>query len=326
MLNKAFESDWAKIYKMDSDSPVERYIATTPETRAICNDPKIAGIDYTDKLQQACVAVLKTLDLNIKESSGVVVNILRGGLNYGLRHALHDAFGWNRHTTCFISAQRARDNADPEEWHITENAYRKVYLPRAASLFIGDVVATGTSLRYGLNELIASAKSMETDLQDIVFFTIGGAIAGKILEEVDAECRRLFPSYRRTVLVYFEGCFGVPDLDSRLMIRLTGTDLTRGDAVLAPEFIDSQYDNPAYPIERCTIYDAGSRAFHVSEYAEDVRGYWKQVLDLADQGVTFEAYLKDRFPSLDAGRFVGTSLRDIAVKQINAMTTLLQMQ
>ena len=119
MLNKAFESDWAKIYKMDSDSPVERYIATTPETRAICNDPKIAGIDYTDKLQQACVAVLKTLDLNIKESSGVVVNILRGGLNYGLRHALHDAFGWNRHTTCFISAQRARDNADPEEWHIT---------------------------------------------------------------------------------------------------------------------------------------------------------------------------------------------------------------
>ena len=154
MLNKAFESDWAKIYKMDSDSPVERYIATTPETRAICNDPKIAGIDYTDKLQQACVAVLKTLDLNIKESSGVVVNILRGGLNYGLRHALHDAFGWNRHTTCFISAQRARDNADPEEWHITENAYRKVYLPRAASLFIGDVVATGTSLRYGLNDLI----------------------------------------------------------------------------------------------------------------------------------------------------------------------------
>ena len=105
----------------------------------------------------------KTLDLNIKESSGVVVNILRGGLNYGLRHALHDAFGWNRHTTCFISAQRARDNADPEEWHITENAYRKVYLPRPASLFIGDVVATGTSLRYGLNELIASAKSMETE-------------------------------------------------------------------------------------------------------------------------------------------------------------------
>ena len=49
---------------------------------------------------------------------------------------------------------------------------------------------------------------------------------GKILEEVDAECRRLFPNYRRTVLVYFEGCFGVPDLESRLMIRLTGTDLT----------------------------------------------------------------------------------------------------
>jgi predicted dehydrogenase len=29
---------------MDGNGLVERYIATTPETRAICNDPKIAGI------------------------------------------------------------------------------------------------------------------------------------------------------------------------------------------------------------------------------------------------------------------------------------------
>ncbi len=326
MLNLSYTTELAKLYRIEHSGNIEQYVATTPETRSICNDPNVAGVEYTDKLQKACASVLKAIPLDATEDSSVVVNILRGGLNYGLRNALAEAYGWNRHTTCFISAQRARDNADPEEWHITENAYRKVYLPRPASLFIGDVVATGTSLRYGLNELIASAKSMETDLQDIVFFTIGGAIAGKILEEVDTECRRLFPSYRRTVLVYFEGCFGVPDLESRLMIRLTGTDLTRGDAIMAPEFIDSQYDNPAYPIERCTIYDAGSRAFHVSEYAEDVRGYWKQVLDLADQGVTYEAYLKDRFPSLDASRFVGTSLRDIAVKQINAMTSLLQMQ
>ena len=35
MLKQAFESDWAKIYKMDGDGKVERYIATTPETRAI---------------------------------------------------------------------------------------------------------------------------------------------------------------------------------------------------------------------------------------------------------------------------------------------------
>jgi hypothetical protein len=324
MLKPIVCSDELGLYELSQPGPIRCLIATTPETRSICNDPQILGTEYTRRLQRACARILSAGGFTLTENSTAVINILRGGLNFGLRDALADAFGWKAHTTCFISAQRARDTADPEEWHITENAYRKVYFPQEPRLVIGDVVATGTSLRYGLNELVASAKSMETELQDIVFFTIGGAIASKILDEVDTECRRLFPNYRRTVLVYFEGCFGVPDLESRLMIRLTGTDLTRGDAIMAPEFIESQYENPSYPIERCTIYDAGSRAFHVSEYAEDVRGYWKQVLDLADQGVTFEAYLKDRFPSLDASRFVGASLREIAVRQINAMASLLQ--
>ena len=142
MLDLVFKSDSAKLYRLPHEGRVECYVATTAETRAICNCPGVAGIRYTDKLQAACTAVLKTIDLNVQEESSVVVNILRGGLNYGLRHALADAYGWNQHTTCFISAQRARDNADSEEWHITENAYRKVYLPREASLFIGDVVAT----------------------------------------------------------------------------------------------------------------------------------------------------------------------------------------
>jgi len=72
-----------------------------------------------------------------------------------------------------------------------------------------------------------------------------------------------------------EGCFDVPTPESRLTIRFTGTDLLRGgESVIAPDFLESQYENPAYPIERCTIYDAGSRAFWVREYAEDVRSYW----------------------------------------------------
>ena len=69
---------------------------------------------------------------------------------------------------------------------------------------------------------------------------------------------------------------------------------------MAPEFIESQYEDPSYPLERCTIYDAGSRAFWVREYANDVLNYWKQVLDLAASGISFLEYLEQRFPELDA--------------------------
>ena len=254
----------------------------------------------------------------------MVVNILRGGLNYGLRDALAEAYGWNGHTTCFISAQRARNSADSEDWHITENDYAKVYFPEQATLVIGDVVATGTSLLYARQELLRSALEQRVRLRSILFFTFGGEKALEILEEIDRQCRELFLGYERTVLVYFEGCFTCAQADTPLSVRLTGTDLLRWHSLMAPEFVESQYEDPAYPLERCTIYDAGSRAFWLRDYVEDVIGYWRQNLQFAEQGMTFRQLLEERFPSLDAGRFPQeTDLKKLALRQITKMERML---
>ena len=318
---KLFNSiDDVRLYDWEQESNIRCIIATSPQTRSICNDPRVLGTDYTSLLKQACAGILKAGDFKLTENNTAVINILRGGLNFGLREALSEAFGWKAHTTCFISAQRARDTADPEEWHITENAYRKVYFPADARLVIGDVVATDTSLKYALGELVKSALNENVALKSILFFTYGGYKALDILKEVDAQCRQNFSDYESTTLVFLEGCFLVPDLHSKLSIRLTGTDLLRGGSEMAPEFIESQYEDPAYPLERCTIYDAGSRAFWVREYANDVLNYWKQVLDLAASGVTFLEYLEQRFPELDASRFPeGITLKELALRQINRM-------
>ena len=320
MLKPIVCSDELGLYELSQPGPIRCLIATTPETRSICNDPQILGTEYTRRLQRACARILSAGGFTLTENSTAVINILRGGLNFGLRDALADAFGWKAHTTCFISAQRARDTADPEEWHITENAYRKVYFPQEPRLVIGDVVATGTSLRFALEELLKSAEAENASLRSILFFTYGGPRAMEILNEVDGLCRRKFPDYEATTLVFLEGCFQVPDIHSRLTIRLTGTDLLRTDAIMAPEFIESQYEDPAYPLERCTIYDAGSRAFWIREYAADVMSYWKQVLDLAVHGVSYADYLAQRFPTLDASRLPSDiSLRDLAIRQIGRL-------
>lgn len=317
MLEPALCGDGVKLYPIKERlGSLEAFIATSPGTRAICNDPRVYGLDYTNRLRKTCAGVLKLLDGLTTEKSAVVVNILRGGLNFGLREALGDAFGWNGHTTCFMSAQRARDNADSENWHITENSYKKVYFPKTASFVIGDVVATGTSLRYGLRELLQSASAQGIDVRNIVFFTFGGPMAGEILAELDARCRKVFPNYGRTILIYLEGRFTCPTLDTPLTVRLTGTDLVRYGSLMAPEFIESQYESPTYPIERCIIYDAGSRAFWAKEYIEDVIGYWKQNLELAEGGLDYPALLRERFPQLDPSRFPGANLKELSLRQI----------
>ena len=323
-LQTIHQSPDIALYRIPGPGAVSAYIASTAETRAICNDPTVAGCRYTTLLREACTRIFRLKPVALREKETAVVNILRGGLNYGLRDALADAFGWNYHTTCFISAQRARNTGDSESWHITENDYEKVYFPETASLVIGDVVATGTSLEYALQELLRSAQQQKIRLRSICFFTFGGPKAQEILEKIDAECRRLFDDYEETALFYLEGRFTCAQLDTPLSVRLTGTDLVRWNALLAPEFIESQYENPAFPLERCAIYDAGSRAFWLREYILDVIGYWKQNLQFAEHGMTFAQLLQERFPVLDPARFpAGTDLRQLSLRQLDLLNQML---
>lgn len=328
MLEKISGGDTCVLYKIEgNENKVTRLIVSSEQTRAICNDTLVMGVDYTRKLRSTCSASMKSMQTNgliqLEEKKTIVFNILRGGLNFGLREAIADAFDWNLHGSSFISAQRARINPNSEEWHIIESDYKKVYMPPSAQIVIGDVVATGTSLLHGLKALVQQAEINNSQLESILFFTFGGIRTEEILEEIDAQCRQKFPDYKGTTLCYIEGCFTVPSPQTPLTIKLTGTDLVKFQSLMAPELIASQYDNPAYPLERCIIYDAGSRAFWLPDYLEDVQEYWEEVLQLAENGMSFIQLLNERFPELDASRFGEQSLTGIAIKQLTAIRQLM---
>ncbi|MDY0361989.1 MAG: phosphoribosyltransferase [Desulforegulaceae bacterium] len=320
MLKKISSAKECGLYKIEDVKEIDCFIATTPQTREIANNPLVMGVDYTIRLENACCEILKNLCSNkllcIEENETIIFNILRGGLNFGLREALYRAFGWNRHGCSFISAQRARKDDDPQKWHIIENEYAKVYMPERASIVIGDVVATGTSLEHAVKALVREAQNQKSQLRSILFFTFGGKRALEILKETDKLCRKIFPGYEKTTLIYHEGCFTVPDENTALSIKETGTDLVCLDALMAPEFIESKYENPGYPLQRCAVYDAGSRAFWTHEYIKDVFGYWSEMKKLADKGVSFEKVLKERFPVLDYKKFKDADLIEICKKQL----------
>ncbi len=293
-----------KINQIGVETEVLSLLASTPETRAIVNDPLICGIKYTDTLRDACAQILKSLpnvippsiSNTINESNTSVLNILRGGLNFGLREALGKAYSWNNHSAAFISAQRVRDSKNTEEWYITESNYQKVYLPDNPAIIFGDVVATGTSLEFALNEILEIAQKTNHPIASFIFFTIGGPRSTEILESISKKAKKIFPEFAGSVVVYLEGCFSVASPESSLSIKITGTDLIRRESILAPEFIASQLECPSYPIERCTIYDAGSRAFWLQEYFQDILEYWELTKKLGEDGLTYTELLSERFP------------------------------
>lgn len=322
MLSLCAGNDAASLYEFEpnTDGSVKRLVLTSKETRAVCNNPLVCGVQYTQYLQKACMQGLRLMrdlpEMQLQESQTIVFNILRGGLNFGLREALGEAYGWNLHGSSFISAQRARKNQNPEEWHIVENDYKKVYMPRIVSAVLGDVVASGTSLLYALHALLDTAVKQDAELRSIVFFTIGGRRSDFILNEIDTLCRQRFGQYRGALLVYIEGRFTVPNPNTNVSIKITGTDLLRRDAEMTPEFLASQYEHPTYPLERCTIYDAGSRAFWIPDYLEDVGDYWEQTLHLAEKGMTFQELLQERCPILDASVFGEVDLTALCRTQL----------
>jgi hypothetical protein len=227
------------------------------------------------------------------ETSLCVLHLLRGGLNFGLRGALGQAFGFVRHGSAFMSSQRCQAGG---AWGVAEDSYRKLDIPDGAVLLIGDVVATGVTLEHGLEVLRRHMLDIGVAPKAMVFATLGGPRAEEVLTATHRRWRESFPGFTRTCLTYIEGRFTLAGEQSPLRIREPGTDLLRRDALLAPEFALSQFESLAYPLERCTIYDAGARAFTIPAYTHDVIDYWEQVGALAREGWSLREALLERWP------------------------------
>ena len=197
MMRSLIQEEKCHVYQLPPFRGVERFIVTTPETRDICNDPFILGTAYTSRLQRAMTRALEALKLADKavgeERNAVVQCILRGGLNFELRNALAEAYGWEQHSGGFFSSQRAFGGK--KGWHITEANYQKPILIQDADWVIADVVATGVSLEHTLLRLIHKSRKKGKSVRRITFFTIGSARAQDLVAQADALCRKAFQNH-----------------------------------------------------------------------------------------------------------------------------------
>jgi hypothetical protein len=293
------EASWYAL-RGEPSCPAERYVLSTPGTRAICNKPELLGMAYTEALCQGMAQGLASAPFAERlaahpEESVCVLHLLRGGLNFGLRRAIAQAYGHNRHGSAFMSSQRYVEDGC---WCVAEDSYRKLDIPRDAILVLGDVVATGVTLENGLEVVRRHMLDIGATARAMVFFTFGGPRAEEVLGAVHRRFAETFPGYERTCVVYLEGRFALADAASPLRVKELGTDLLRHGALMAPEFELSQYEALGHSLERCTIYDAGSRAFAIRGYTDDVLSYWRELKALAEGGLSLRELLLERWPEL----------------------------
>ena len=300
-VSRTPRASWYRIVS-DHDSLVERYVVSTQGSREVVNRPELLGMEFNLALHDAMASAFSTAPFRDvierhPQDAVCVLNFLRGGLNFEIRRALHTAYGFNRHASAFMSSQRFR--MDDGRWSVQEDTYRKLDIADDAVIIAGDVVATGVTLENGLRVIWDHMRTKNHQVRSLVFFTIGCHKAEKVLQAIDEEAREHFDGYGRTILVYLEGKFRLVDSKSRLRIGVPGTDLVRHDSLLPPELERSMVRSVPAMLERCVIYDAGSRAFDVNHYLQDVAEYWRQVRDLGEQGWSLRDAVEERWPELE---------------------------
>lgn len=278
---------------------VEKYIVSTRQTRDILNAPEVVGHTFRRKMREALELslrhfpvprILETLD----DTRSGILCFLRGGLNFDLAGALGDAFGFEKQTVSYMTSQRDKDKFG--RWFIKDAQFQKFVFERNSTIFCGDIVATGSTVANGVECLLNNAKNSGRPIRNLVFFTIGCHKLEKILETFFDPFRAAFKGFERIVVVYLEGKFHLADSKTDVEIKVQGTDLMRRDALMAPEFLLSQYDRMSPCLEQCVIYDGGTRSFNVEKYLAEVVGYWMKVRNLALNGKTLLEYLEERFP------------------------------
>ncbi len=283
-LKRQFKDEAVSLYSIESNpgrSVLKRYVASTSDTRNMLNFPEIVNSDFTNLMKNGVTNILKGLN-NIEHLSRIsskqvnVYHILRGGLNFEMRNALHKAFGYKWHSSSYISSQRHEKDG---EFEISDDSYRKFQIPDNATIYSADIVASGASLDNSLHYLDNYLTVENLRIKNFVFATIGCSKAEDVLEKWDSIFKKNHPEYEKTILIYIEGRFALGDKKLPLYNVLPNTDLLKNykfGALLTPEYEFSQFEKMIIPLEACAIYDGGKKSFEPVRHIMDILEFWEK--------------------------------------------------
>ena len=253
------------------------YLLSGPGSRELLSAPEIVGFPCYTALLEETVAALRHLTDNGLGGDLDIFTILRGGLNYPLEEAAFRC-GMRVRDMHFVSCERIAEN------HVIkglEIKYDKIHPTRDRVLAIGDILATGDTLRHCFEHLMQKFLQKGGSIRRLIFFTIGGTRAFQIMEELSTKLSAIFAGFEGIDCFFFEGAFTVYEDKGVSGINHPDIDFGWKGGVVTPEFRRYIVDRPDALLEKCIIYDGGARRYQLPVHFEEVLEYWEGIRDRA---------------------------------------------
>lgn len=277
-LRKVSLSEETSIYKLESDRILNNYyIVSSKGTRRLMASPEVVGYDSYLAMCPATTAGLKCLKNNGLSDNVSILTILRGGLNYPLEECCHkvgiDVSGIN-----FVSCERVIDRGVITGLNIK---YEKLHPQKDCVLMIGDIIASGDTLRMCLGKVADIFYRFGGSFKKVVFFTVGGTKAIGIMERMTEDFRQMWPDFQGFECFFYEGIFSVYENYGVTGVNTPDIDFGWQDGIISPEFRSYIVNDPNAIFEKCIIYDGGARRYEIYAHIEEVLEYWNALLAAA---------------------------------------------
>ena len=279
------------LYQLQADGLTNQYYVVSGEgTRHLMASPEVVGYESYLAMKPATTAVLDYFHRHGLADEVNILTILRGGLNYPLEECCYKA-GVKVPNMNFISCERKIEDGVITGLDIK---YEKLHIAKDITLMIGDIIASGDTLRLCLSQVVDRFRRRGGSLKKVIFFTVGGTKAVPLMERFTAAIRNYFPGFEGFCCVFYEGIFSVYEDKGVTGINIPDIDFGWKDGVVAPEFrhyVLSFLEDALF--EKCIIYDGGARRYEIPSHYEEVMEYWERLLALAPE-VDFPAFIAEK--------------------------------
>lgn len=256
------------------------FILSSKASRNLITYPELIGIDVQNSLFQATADFLSfSKDNNILGNINIF-NILRGGLNFPLEKACATLKSVVP-TVSFVSSERITIK---DEISLKIN-YKKLIPVSNASIIIGDIIASGNTLRYAVEYMLEYYSSCSVTPKNIIVFTIGTYnTLTTILELNKLLCSR-WGSFEGIIPVFYEAIFNVYSDSGITGLNTKGLDFYLADAFVVPQLRAAYIDRWSALFEKCAIYDGGDRRFNPEAHMRLICDYWYKLASTSSYGV-----------------------------------------
>jgi len=264
-------------------------VVSNVSTRQLLITPEVIGCGVKTFLEPVTREILGWLNDKFSFCCVNVLNILRGGLNFPIEEGCFnnkiklDAISFIASERIFIDNKVSR----------IETKYRKIATIEKSTLIMGDIIASGETLKNALDLAIEQYVLAHKTLERIIIFTIGTLHTLSVIAEYNRKLMQRWSKFKGIICVFYEGIFSTYLNNGVTGLNLPHVDFIVNGGFIAPEYRCALLGGHSTLFEKCIIYDGGARRFEISDHIKSILTYWERLSSLT-LNVSISEFIKEK--------------------------------